>query len=672
VIDPVEYTDLLKELGVSFYTGVPDSLLKDFYSCVHDNLDSANDLITANEGAAVAYAAGRYLASSQLGVVYLQNSGFGNIINPLTSLIDPEVYKIPMLFLIGWRGQPGVSDEPQHVKQGKVQEEMLKATGIPYDVHPDTMGESAEVLEKAFAHLTKESSPYALLVPKGVFAKYTPEKKLERNFPMKREDALELILGKLGSEVTVVSTTGKTSREVFEIRERNNEGHAQDFLTVGSMGHASHIALGIAHAKPEAQVLCIDGDGAFLMHMGSVPINASLKLKNFKHVVINNGAHESVGGQPTVALEFDLPGVARASGYQEVRSGESSYQSVAARLEPVLGQFEVVRIQGFSANPKVEEVEGLLSKHRLKDYDVLMAVGGGTAMDIAKLLKYYDSSNLGAGGNEGSQIDLAAPGNSIAELPLVAIPTTSGSGSEATHFAVVYKGIEKFSIADSALLPEAVLLDPLALEKLPDAIFASSLLDAFCQSIESYWSIYSTEQSRDFALLAMRILTAILPEVLEERSEENLQKAMDAAHAAGQAINITKTTAPHAVSYPLTANFGASHGFAVACLMPEFLVYNAESTEEEVLDSRGLDFVSSRMKEIYQLFGVSDSSEAKFYFVELLKAMKAPVSLEDMGVRKADFSLILEHGFNPARVNNNPRLLTKSNLEVILAKAWQR
>lgn len=320
MIDPKDYYRSLKAAGVSYFSGVPDSLLQSINACIRDHSQDGEDLIVANEGAAVAYSAGRYLATGEVGMVYMQNSGFGNIVNPLTSLIDPEVYSIPMLFLIGWRGQPGVKDEPQHIKQGRVQEAMMKAAELEYEIHPDTLEEGEVAIKRAMAFVRDRSAPYAFLVPKGTFGNYQSRSRVGRDYPMMREEALGLILTSLGETSTIVATTGKTSREVYEFRMNRGQGHAQDFLTVGSMGHASHIALGIAQAKSTADVCCIDGDGAALMHLGALPINASLQLPNFRHIVINNGAHESVGGQPTVGFSIDLPGVALASGYRETRS----------------------------------------------------------------------------------------------------------------------------------------------------------------------------------------------------------------------------------------------------------------------------------------------------------------------------------------------------------------
>ena len=308
--------DLLKSKGVDYTVGVPDSLLKDY--CAYA-FDRGNKTITANEGGAVGLAAGYHLATGKIPLVYMQNSGFGNIVNPLTSLVDEEVYSIPMLLMIGWRGQPGVSDEPQHIKQGRAMEKLLNALEIPYCILAKEEKKAHQQIEEAFSILEQDSKPFALLVSANTFEKYelkTQEK--ENFFPLKREEALKIILEEISDSDIIVSSTGKTSREVFEIRSAQSQGHHRDFLTVGSMGHASQIGLGIALEKPDRLVFCIDGDGAVLMHMGGLAIIGAKKPENFKHIIINNGAHESVGGQPTVAFDIDFGKIVEGCGYTKV------------------------------------------------------------------------------------------------------------------------------------------------------------------------------------------------------------------------------------------------------------------------------------------------------------------------------------------------------------------
>lgn len=314
------FYNYLKEKGVTFFAGVPDSLLKNFCAYLTDNEESDKNIIAANEGNALGMAAGHYLATGSIPLVYMQNSGLGNIVNPLTSLTDPLVYSIPTLLVIGWRGEPNKKDEPQHKKQGLITLELLDALGIKYSVlgEENSDDEAKIEIDKAITYMKENKEPYAIVIRKNTFSEYKLKNKIATNFDMKREEAIEVLLDYLNEKDTIVSTTGKTSRELFELREKRNEGHEKDFLTVGSMGHASQIALGIALNKKDRNIYCLDGDGAALMHLGGLAIIASQDVKNFKHIVINNGAHESVGGQPTVGFEIDILGIAKGCGYKEV------------------------------------------------------------------------------------------------------------------------------------------------------------------------------------------------------------------------------------------------------------------------------------------------------------------------------------------------------------------
>jgi len=295
---------------------VPDSLLSDISACITDHVSPSRHLVAANEGNAVALAAGHYLATNRPGMVYMQNSGLGNATNPLVSLADPMVYSIPVLLLIGWRGEPEVPDEPQHLKQGLVTLPLLQTLGIEYALLPFSDEEAEAVLVRAAEHMRTKSEPFALVAGKGTFSPYRPENEPENSYPMSREEAVQKILPALGLEDVVVSTTGKLSREIYEYREGKGEGHNRDFLNVGSMGHASQVALGIALEKPERRVFCFDGDGAVIMHMGALAINAGSGAKNFCHLVFNNSAHDSVGGQATAGFRIDIRGAAEACGYR--------------------------------------------------------------------------------------------------------------------------------------------------------------------------------------------------------------------------------------------------------------------------------------------------------------------------------------------------------------------
>lgn len=333
MIDPKSLYDSLDKNGISFYAGVPDSLLKDFCAYVTDHKPSSNNVICANEGAAVALATGHYLATGNPGLVYMQNSGLGNATNPLLSLADTDVYGIPMLLMIGWRGEPGKKDEPQHVKQGKVTPHLLESMQIPYQVIDSESGDINRLVKKTILDMKKNSSPYAFLVKKGTFSSYKLKNRKIIDSDLTREDAIGIILNQLRSDDVVVATTGKTSRELFECREKLEASHAQDFLTVGSMGHTSQIALGIALRKKSRHVYCLDGDGSIIMHMGSLAVIGQQAPANFKHVVLNNGAHDSVGGQPTAGMEINFGSIAKANGYKHAWQARSRKSLIKAMRE---------------------------------------------------------------------------------------------------------------------------------------------------------------------------------------------------------------------------------------------------------------------------------------------------------------------------------------------------
>ncbi|MCR4909454.1 MAG: phosphonopyruvate decarboxylase [Lachnospiraceae bacterium] len=308
-------------LGADFYTGVPDSQLKALCSYLMERygIDPAHHLIAANEGNCLGLAAGYHLATGRAAVVYMQNSGEGNVINPLASLLHKKVYGIPVIFVIGWRGEPGVHDEPQHIYQGEITETLMEVMGVSSAViDQETTEEELKSTMKGFSEVLDGGGQVAFIVRKNAL-KYTGSVKYSNSYQMTREAAIELVVSAAGEDM-VISTTGKASRELFELRERLGEGHGHDFLTVGSMGHSSSIALGVALQKPDRRVWCIDGDGAALMHLGALALVGSQAPKNFVHVLINNEAHESVGGMPTAAGSVDFPVLAGAVGYKNACS----------------------------------------------------------------------------------------------------------------------------------------------------------------------------------------------------------------------------------------------------------------------------------------------------------------------------------------------------------------
>ena len=307
---------LVEIIGADFYTGVPDSQLKALcnYLMATYGIDPHHHVIAANEGNCTALAAGYHLATGKVPVVYMQNSGEGNIINPVASLLNDRVYAIPVVFIVGWRGEPGVHDEPQHIYQGEVTVKLLEDMGITtFVIGKETSEEEVSTAMERFKSDLEAGKDVAFIVRKGALTD-SPKVEYKNDNTMLREEIIQHIV-KASGEDPIVSTTGKASRELFETRVANGQSHKYDFLTVGSMGHSSSIALGVAINKPNCKIWCIDGDGAVLMHMGSMPVIGANKPKNLIHVVINNGAHETVGGMPTVASGIDLVAIAKACGY---------------------------------------------------------------------------------------------------------------------------------------------------------------------------------------------------------------------------------------------------------------------------------------------------------------------------------------------------------------------
>jgi len=357
VIEPKAFYDSLIKCDISLFTGVPDSLLKNICFYIADNTKPDEHVIAANEGNALSIGIGYHLATGNVPVVYMQNSGLGNVINPLLSLADTDVYSIPMILLIGWRGQPGVKDEPQHKKQGRVTTSLLEVMEIPYEIIAPTMDiVQVDKIIKSIVNKSKSrGGPCALLVSKGCFSDYELINDAVVDLPLTREDAIKLIVGELDDEDVIVSTTGVASRELYEYRESLRQGHEKDFLTVGGMGHANQIALGIAMQKPDRQVFCFDGDGAMLMHMGSLAINASMHCGNLKHIIFNNGAHDSVGGQSTVGHQIDVQNIAKAVGYDLTLQAISETEIIKAiksirDAEGMITLLEIRITKGFRKN----------------------------------------------------------------------------------------------------------------------------------------------------------------------------------------------------------------------------------------------------------------------------------------------------------------------------------
>lgn len=324
---------IVEIIGSDFYSGVPDSQLKALCNYLMNKygIDPKHHVIAANEGNCTALAAGYHLATGKVPVVYMQNSGEGNIINPVASLLNDKVYAIPVIFIVGWRGEPGIHDEPQHIYQGEVTVKLLEDMDIKsFVICKETTEEELKVAMEDFRAILNTGKNVAFIVRKNAIS-YDGKVEYKNYNTMVREKIIQHIV-KASGEDPIVSTTGKASRELFETRAANNQSHKYDFLTVGSMGHSSSITLGVAINKPDTRIWCVDGDGSVLMHMGSMAVMGANKPKNVIHVVINNGAHETVGGMPTVASQIDVVAIAKACGYPNAVSVDN-YDDLDKELE---------------------------------------------------------------------------------------------------------------------------------------------------------------------------------------------------------------------------------------------------------------------------------------------------------------------------------------------------
>lgn len=318
MITPEKFINVLQSEGVEFFTGVPDSYLNGVCNYLLEKLPADKHIIAANEGNAVGIACGHYFSTNTVPLVYMQNSGMGNILNPLISLADPNVYSVPMVLLIGWRGEPGTGDHPQHQTQGEITTKLLEVLDIPYVIAEDNDDKLEEQTRWAVKTAKHTRKSVAIIGKKGVFASEKKANTVDNNYPMSREEAIETIMNIMPQNTIYVATTGRATRELYFLRERRGEGHQYDFLNVGSMGHASSVALGIALNNKKRNVVCLDGDSAALMHMGAFSMVSKVDVPNMFHIILNNGAHESVGGQPSAGYMVDFTTIAKGSGYQTV------------------------------------------------------------------------------------------------------------------------------------------------------------------------------------------------------------------------------------------------------------------------------------------------------------------------------------------------------------------
>ena len=364
MLSPIVFFNFLKKKGISFYVGVPDSLLKNFCNYVSNKVSKKNHIISANEGSAIAIASGYNIATRKIPLVYLQNSGLGNTINPILSLSDKKVYSLPMLIMVGWRGQPGIKDEPQHISQGSCTISLIKSLKKKYKILNGNFKSDLLKTNSALKIAKKNQEPVFLIVKKNTFEKIIEPKKDQSNL-ISREEAIDLITSVFKKNIKIISSTGMISRELYEIRKKKNDKSFNDFLTVGSMGHASQIALGIS-LNSKKKIICLDGDGAFLMHMGGVSTIGDLKIKNYLHIVLNNFSHDSVGGQPTSAKTTSLSNVAKACGYKNIIGPLKSKTQIIKKLNYILKKktgpsfVEILVKKGFRKNlgrPKEKPIE---------------------------------------------------------------------------------------------------------------------------------------------------------------------------------------------------------------------------------------------------------------------------------------------------------------------------
>ena len=712
MINVADLYNLLIQNNINCFCGVPDSLLKDFWAYVTDNTDNKHHTITANEGNAIGLAAGHYLATGNPALVYMQNSGIGNCVNPLLSLTDEEVYNIPLLMFIGWRGEPDKKDEPQHIKQGKVTDKLLETMGIKYSILPDNFEDAKSLINNAVQYMKDTSCPYAFIIRKGTFEKYSLKNKKVSNYELKREKAIETIIKNLKTTDIIVSTTGHISREVYETRERLGQNHKQDFLTVGSMGHSSSIALGIALEKPDRNVYCFDGDGALLMHQGALSVNATKELPNFKHIIFNNEAHDSVGSQPTAMYKENVSKVALDCGYEKsysvetkeelikilpefisdnctslleikvkcgarkdlgrpkekpqenkklfmenlnqidfcyrgaienlskilkeehaknvlIFTGRKSFKNIKSIIEKELLRLNIHYYNDFSINPKKDEVD-IAIKNLNNDFDIIIAIGGGSVMDFAKAFRYYLKS----------------------DKKLIAIPTTAGTGAESTQFAVIYIDGIKHSLDEKSILPDYAIVDSQFVENNPKYLKACTAMDAYCHAIESYWAVKSTPSSREYAKEAILLCKDNIIGYVNSNDKAFAEKMMLAANLAGKAINISRTTAAHAISYTITSKYGIPHGHAVALSVGDLFICNSTINENNCNDARGIEFVQIRIKDLLEFLELDNANSFKFYWKHLLRNLDVECDFNKLGISdKQD----IVNSVNLERLSNNPK-----------------
>ncbi len=367
-INPLEFFKILQKNDINFFTGVPDSLLKELNNVILKNTNENNHIVTSNEGSSIALATGYHLSTNKIPLVYLQNSGFGNTINPILSLASDDVYSIPMILLIGWRGEPSVKDEPQHCSQGKYMEKMLESINLPFRILPDNLEDVKSMLDDTLENLKETKKPHVILVKKNSFSKYNEKIEIVNNYEIFRKDILEKIMDIFNDDI-ILSTTGTSSRELLLIYEKKNKELNNIFLNVGAMGHVCMIAQGVA-MNTSKKVVCIDGDGSSIMHMGNLTSIGTSNLKNMIHIVINNSMHQSVGIQPTVGFKIEFCKIAEACGYKKTflitsnQEFENSINDIRNITGPVFIEIRVTNKNNYSEDLPRPKDKPTISKEK--------------------------------------------------------------------------------------------------------------------------------------------------------------------------------------------------------------------------------------------------------------------------------------------------------------------
>lgn len=344
-------------------------------------------------------------------------------------------------------------------------------------------------------------------------------------------------------------------------------------------------------------------------------------------------------------------------------TGKESYISSGAKaaLDEMLDTFQISHFNKFSPNPDLEDIERGLKFFQSERHDIILAIGGGSVIDIAKMINVISAQ-------DSSAIEIINYPEKIKNkgIPLIAVPTTAGSGSEATHFAVVYVDKTKCSVANEDMLPEVIFIDPELTMSMPDRLTAITGMDALCQAVESYWSVDSTENSRADSGVAISLIFSNLEEAVLTPSINSRYMMCIGSHLAGRAINISRTTAPHAVSYTLTSNFRVPHGHAVSLTLGEFLIFNSEVSDDDIVDSRGADFVRNSISELCEIMGEKSARKTSRSISGLMERIRLETRLSDLGIKdNYDFQLIVDN-VNTDRLLNNPRRVSEEPLLKIL------